>query len=160
MSPLLLAATLALAADVDPHVIPPGQEALLAAMLGKDLALPGGCRWTGASIDRTTVASHFTCGDREHLLTLCHPSGPCAASAAATTNAFALSGDLPAPLLEVLAQRLREGESTFLWAEGVSATPERDERSSVWPAVGVVAAALGVGVLVASLTRRWLARRP
>ena len=66
-------------------VIPPGQEALVAQMLGKDVELPGGCHWDGASIERTAVKRRYRCGTEQHELTLCHPTGACADEAAAFT---------------------------------------------------------------------------
>lgn len=98
-------------------VIPPGQEALIAQMLGKDVDLPGGCRWEGASIERSTVGSEYRCGSEPRHLTLCHPRAACAENAAAITAQFALEGSLPPELLGAVSTRIREREGSFHWEE-------------------------------------------
>src|SRR5262249_18932167 len=52
-------------------VIPPGQEALAMRMLGGEL--PGGCRFLGASIEKTQVTARYACAEAETRIALRHP---------------------------------------------------------------------------------------
>ncbi|MFT3713007.1 MAG: hypothetical protein QM817_35590 [Archangium sp.] len=58
----LLVVLCAGAASADTRrAIPPGQEETLARALGKDRALPGSCRWNGASIEPAFIDSKYVC---------------------------------------------------------------------------------------------------
>ncbi len=98
------------------RVIPAGQDALFASMLRDDHALPGDCRWDGASVQPTEIRSRYICsaGPVEVLLNgLTHaPAG------SVRTAQFALhiaSGAPPPGFLQALAARIRARESTARW---------------------------------------------
>lgn len=100
-------------------VIPPGQEALAARILGGEL--PGGCRFAGATIARTAVQARYTCADGERRLELRHPSDapPGAVRAEQLALVAPEEGAPPAALMEALRERLRAEEAGWRWvAEG------------------------------------------
>src|SRR5438105_71718 len=55
-------------------VIPPGQEELLATMLGKGAVLPDECKLADAEVDHTTIKAKYTCPGGEVVFELAHPS--------------------------------------------------------------------------------------
>lgn len=104
-------------ADEGP-VIPPGQEELLLAMLGRGAGLPDGCTLADGRIEQRTVDASYTCPLGEVVVQLVHPS--VAPAPAARTERFAIaidSGSPPPSLTDALAARIRtrEGEFTWLW---------------------------------------------
>jgi hypothetical protein len=135
--------------------IPPGQEALLADMLGKGASLPGGCAWTGASIDRTRVAATYGCSAGKASLELVHPSRAQGAGGARTAK-FAVipkDGPPPAELVEAVAARIREREAGFRWAE-VQPPPSDADRRRMWTFAAELAAVVAAAVGLSSLWRR------
>ncbi|MFO0755167.1 MAG: hypothetical protein U0359_01645 [Byssovorax sp.] len=100
-------------------VIAPGNEKLIAEMLGTGESLPGGCKLASASIDRTQVVAHYDCG-RDVVVELHHPSD--AKSAPSRTSRFALvpKGDPPADLMSALAERIKAREERFRWISAES----------------------------------------
>ena len=117
------------AADDDGPVIPPGQEELLLAMLGRGTALPDGCALADGRIEHTAVKATYTCPLGDVILVLSHPS--VAPATATQTERFALtvdSGSPPISLTDALAARLRarEGEFTWLWPAEVEPDPIDD----------------------------------
>ncbi|MFT3769854.1 MAG: hypothetical protein QM820_30855 [Minicystis sp.] len=102
-------------------VIPPGQEAIVGRMLGG--ALPGGCRFAGASIEKTQVSARYACADGERRIALRHPSE--ALDAAVRSKQLAVvvpaGSALPQELVAALGDRLRAEDATWRWlAEGRS----------------------------------------
>jgi hypothetical protein len=101
-------------------VIPPGNEKLIAEMLGDGAKLPGDCAFHGAALDRTFVAAKYACGGAaEVTVELRHPSD--APAGARHTKEFALvpKGEAPPALVEALEHQIaaREGEWRWLSAE-------------------------------------------
>ena len=45
----------------DESFIPPGQEALVGAMLGSGAALPGDCKLVSGNLEKTTIKATYTC---------------------------------------------------------------------------------------------------
>lgn len=123
MAGLAAAAVLAAAAqatdqlEVAPTaVIPPGQEALLLAMLGRGVALPESCALSDGRILRSVVKATYACPLGAVVVELAHPDD--AGDAAATTQQFALrveSGSPPESLLDALTASVRAQEDQFQW---------------------------------------------
>ena len=98
------------------HVVPPGQEELIADMLGRGTQLPGDCRWTGGDAAGPRIRATYACGGSEVVLELQHledtPGG------AARTDQFAVvvtGGSPPPGLVDALVARIRQRESGFHW---------------------------------------------
>jgi hypothetical protein len=140
-----------------PHaVIPAGQEALLADMLGKGVALPGGCKLTDGKIEYTVVRATYGCPGGEVTFDLAHPSQ--ATATEAQTDQFALvlkTGSPPEGLVAALMSRIRSQEAAFQWT--LLGKPRR--RFSLATML-IVGAGLGaIAVLVWRLRGRAAARR-
>ncbi|MFN8643451.1 MAG: hypothetical protein U0802_17980 [Candidatus Binatia bacterium] len=119
-------------ADGDGPVIPPGQEQLLLAMLGRDATLPGGCALADGRIEHTTVEASYTCGADLVEIRLSHPTA--APDGATETERFAVarvSGTAPPGLTDALAAKIREREGEFTWV-----WPDEVEPAAVDDAVG------------------------
>jgi len=131
-------------------VIPAGQEELLAAMLGKGAALPGGCKLDAGDVDRSSIKATYACSEGNVVFQLTHPSN--APAKATHTTHFAitlLSGTPPAGLAEAVEQLVRSREGTFEWKQGHT---KSKPMSASHLAVGAVA-------LVAIIAIGWLLRR-
>ncbi|AKF03738.1 hypothetical protein [Sandaracinus amylolyticus] len=99
-----------------PHVIAPGQEATVAAMLGEGDPLPDGCTWDGAAIDHDRVIARFVCATGGVAIELRHPE---LGSGAARTEQFVLvptSGTASPALLRAITARVRAREASFRWS--------------------------------------------
>jgi hypothetical protein len=135
------------------HAIEAGSEELFGQMLGKGEALPGGCKLTDGSIQRTSVLATYGCGEAEVVLELMHPED--APTGAVRTERFAVtvkSGTAPGGLVEAIADKIRAGEAKFAWTD-VGSTGER-------PAVRGTRWLVGLVVVVAAwLVFRSLRRR-
>lgn len=168
-----VAATLALIAATASaqHVIEPGQEPLVLAMLGGDDPLPGGCRFDGASIEPTLIRARYACSSGNVTLLLKHLDG--APSDAIRTRMFALvAPDEPAAkaIAPLVADRVRRREDPWRWrvpAQNAPPPPPPDDRPIPPPpkaaspyrfAAGVALAPIvlgaALGLLVGRL-RRW-----
>lgn len=109
----------------DGPVIPPGQEELLLAMLGRGAALPDGCALADGRIEHTTLEATYTCALGDVVVRLAHPSG--APATATRTERFALaidSGSPPVSLIDALAARVRAREAEFTWLWPAEVQPE------------------------------------
>ncbi len=145
------------------EVIAPGQEELLAGMLGRGAQFPGGCAWAGATVEQTRVMSWYTCANGRVDIELRHPGA--SVDAVARTEQFAVrvrAGEAPPGLVEALRQRLHAQEGAFHWTHGGSVlTPERRKAAR---GLGVVfAIALAAAALLIWLSRRvkrWSANPP
>ena len=165
---LLFAAPKALA-DSEP-VIPPGQEALFADMLGMDADLPAGCKVVRVSIAKSSVHSHYRCrddasspGGADVRLAL-HPVEHRGGGVVKRTDRFAIvaADPVPAALLDALIGRIRTSEARV---KLIVTTPERrhaegtQQGPSAWSystrMIGVV-----VGLLCLVLAVGLLPRRP
>jgi hypothetical protein len=114
-------------------VIPEHQEELFLDMLGRGVALPGGCTLSDGLINGPTARATYKCGAGEVVLELVHPDE--AASGATTTDRFAInlkSGSAPDGLVTELASRIRAREREFQW-KWLGTTPrKRVSRSVLW----------------------------
>ena len=113
--PLLLAVLAAPPARA--QVIPPGQEELLGAMLGKGAQLPDGCALADGLIDGDAVRATYHCPYGEVVLQLSHPSEH--APQATVTKQFALSVVSGSPrhdLLAAIEALIRAKEPAFEWS--------------------------------------------
>jgi hypothetical protein len=152
----VLLGAVALAASVRPAhggpVVPPGQEALLADLLGRGVELPGPCRFSGGGIAAATIKGVYTCPGGEVVIEL-HPAG---GRGAAQTDRFTLvvaSGAPPAGLVDALRARIVAGEAAFEWADsGIDSAAAARLRTLVVFLCGLIAVALVAWV-------RWQARR-
>ena len=110
----------AAAAPGDQFVIPPGQERLLAGMLGaKATDLPGGCKLESASILKTHVAIHYICAAGDVRFEL-HPSALAGGAQLAKTEKFVMrKGDPtvapPDGLLDWVLDGVKTREKRFHW---------------------------------------------
>lgn len=115
----LLAAFVVAASD-DEHptvepVIPPGQEALIAGMLGRGMALPD-CTLVGCGVAYTVIEATYDCLDGGVTLELGHPQN--ATDASAQTAQFAItvqSGTPPLDFQDALLSLVRAREGGFVW---------------------------------------------
>jgi hypothetical protein len=161
---LLAAPGAALAEDARP-VIGPGQEALLADLLGKGASLPGGCAWAGAGVEPTRVVSSYTCAGGPVAIELHHPTD--APPDAVRTLRFAIqiqpASPPPPGLVDALAARIRAGESAFVWRGGSDDLARRaDPEAPLVQQRAPVLRGLGVALAVAAITAalmRWIYRR-
>ncbi|MGH7788060.1 MAG: hypothetical protein ACRERC_14405 [Candidatus Binatia bacterium] len=122
--------------DLTEPAIPPGQEELLATMLGKGATLASGCKLTAGSIEHTLVRATYACPEGEVVLQVGHPST--ARAALVTTAQFALttlSGTPPATLPGELTALVKAREAEFAWQMPPA-------RGTPWARVAAVAAAL------------------
>jgi hypothetical protein len=103
---------------VDALFIPPGQEELFAAMLGRGATLPEGCAFATGQIERTLVRGVYTCSGERIVVELRHPSAaPADAARTAKIAIVTTEGAPPAALLASLRERVREREGAFAWPE-------------------------------------------
>lgn len=127
----------------------------MADMLGRGATLPGGCVWSGASIDRSFVRSDYTCGERKFSLTLRHPDDQ--PNATTCTDRFALDGTGLSPeLLEALVTRIRARERSVRWESAQVGVAPLQARPFPVAAATWVSAAIVASTLVA-FTVRFLA---
>jgi hypothetical protein len=111
-------------ASGDP-AIPPGEEELVAAMLGQGVPLAG-CTFTGAALVYTSIQATYDCSGAPVSFELVHPSK--APPSAIQTAEFALtlqSGSPPRSLADALVSRIRAQEAAFEW-EWPAAVPADD----------------------------------
>ena len=55
------------------HVIPPGQEPLLADLLGSGQTLPGGCKFADGQIQQSTIIATYDCDGGQVVIDVVHP---------------------------------------------------------------------------------------
>lgn len=147
-----LAAATAGAQDLH-YAIPPGQEDLLADMLGRGVPLPGPCRWDGASVESVRIRARYVCdrsASREELI-LVHPT--VAPPDAVRTARFALIDPrhaLPAAVITEIASRVRAREARWMWS-----LPESASDPGRWPAGIRATLAAMLVAMVTSLALLW-----
>jgi hypothetical protein len=109
--------TLAVAADdvaPDP-AIPPGEEAVIAAMLGKGGALQS-CVLTSGGVEYSVIKATYACPGSAVSVRLDHPRN--AAPTSMLTGQFAITvdgGAPPAGFVNALASAVRAQERSFEW---------------------------------------------
>ena len=138
----------------EPFVVPPGQENLLAEMLGKGTALPGQCQLSNGDINGPVVTGTYTCSTGEVVFELRHPAR--ASADAPRTDKFAIvlkSGTPPAGLSDALAASIKSHEGQFKWLSLIQPKPE--SRSFL----GLLVAVLAAAAVLYGLLRMRRARR-
>jgi tetratricopeptide (TPR) repeat protein len=102
------------------RVIPPGQEALILALLGdgEDLA---GCRHESAAVEQTHVRASYRCGDRSVPVHLRSADDPAAPPTAERTAQFAVVVGEGAPpgFAAAVAASVRAHEGPWRWGVGL-----------------------------------------
>ncbi|HLY38136.1 MAG TPA: hypothetical protein VKU61_08875 [Candidatus Binatia bacterium] len=104
-------------------LIRPGQEEVIAHMLGRGELLPGSCRLVAGQIDGARVTGTYSCPEGRVGVRLDHPSR--APDDATRTRDFAVvlvAGSPPSGFLDALAERVRRDEPSFQWL--LEAPPE------------------------------------
>jgi len=156
-SPLRIAALgLALAALASPaaradvgHVVPPGQEDLVAEMLGRGEELAG-CRLVQVDMHPSAIEGTYRCREVHDgvMLVLAYPSTDPGATFSTLKFAVTTHGPAPAGLLDALRRRILQHEAGWSWLSAndslpAAATDARAEAGggSVWlpPAAACVA---------------------
>lgn len=103
--------------DGEPHaVIPPGQDELLADILGRGATLPHDCKFSSGDANGATIRATYTCASGPVVVTLVHPD--LAPANATQTARFAMtvdSGTPPEGILAALAAHMRSREGAFEW---------------------------------------------
>jgi hypothetical protein len=97
-------------------VILPGQDDLVADIVGRGETFPGECRFSGGQVDRSLIRATYKCSGGEVVFELLHPST--APAGATTTAQFALvlrSGAPPPGFTDALVSRVRSREGAFQW---------------------------------------------
>ena len=100
----------------DEPVVPPGQDALLAAMLGRGAALPDACTFAEGLADGPIIRARYACPSGDVVFALVHPTN--AAPTSLQTERFALalqSGSASDELVGALLFLIRSGEASFDW---------------------------------------------
>jgi hypothetical protein len=135
-------------AQIQPFVVPPGQEDLLAQMLGDGATLPGQCKFTDGQVTGPVVRSTYACADGEVVIELHHPDdAPATEPHTAQFAVIVHSGSPPAGLVDAIVSLIRAHESSFHWL---------DLRPHSGLAVPVAPIAVAFIALVALI---WAARR-
>src|SRR5207244_1016996 len=109
-------------APAEEEVVGPGQEELLADILGRGAALPGKCTLAAGQIAGGVIAATYNCSGGEVVVELRHPAK--APAGARRTSRFAIvvrSGSPARGLLDALAARIRSREAAFQWTHVVPA---------------------------------------
>jgi hypothetical protein len=100
-------------------VVPPGQEAALATMLGGTGAIAS-CHYESANIERDHVVTQFDCGAGTPPVTLVLSHRGAGACPAVCTTKFVItdrSGDAPAAFMTALTESVSHHEQAFEWRE-------------------------------------------
>ena len=111
--------------------IPPGEERLIATMLGKGTRI-GNCKLTRSSVEYTVINAAYKCrhGDRV-TLELCHPANATAPSVQTEQFAITLqSGSPPLGFQEALVARIRSREADFVWTWAEHAAVSDDSEAT------------------------------
>ena len=107
-------------------VIPPGNDALLAKMVGRDTQLPSNCKFSEGSVEYTALRVTYDCPWGPVVLELSHPDQ--APSNAVHTERFAVtqvSGSVPASLTDTVVALVRRSEGDFEWQTDPPALDDR-----------------------------------
>lgn len=111
----LVGASLAAADDNEP-VVPPGQDNLLAAMLGRGLQLPDGCAFGNGVADGAVVRVSYACPYGDVVFALVHPTSPWASDVQTDRFALTLQNGTPSDaLVGALMSLIRAREGAFQW---------------------------------------------
>lgn len=100
----------------DEPVVPPGQNKLLAEMLGQGAALPDDCKFTGGGADGPIIRGNYTCPSGAVVFELVYPDNAPAPNT--RTERFAITierGAPPAEMIDAVAWLVRSHEAGFEW---------------------------------------------
>ena len=114
---VLLATLSGVVRAADDPVIGPGQDELLAAMLGRGETLADGCTLTNGLAESRIIRARYSCPWGEVMLVLRHPDH--AVGNAVQTEQFAIEveeGSPPESVVAALAERVRAREADFEWS--------------------------------------------
>jgi len=146
------------------YAIAPGQEELLAEMLGRGAELPGGCRMTSGSVERDRARASYDCAGGTAEVVLGQPQA--APAGALPTDKFGVSvrsGSPPAGFVDALTDRIRSAEAGFRWSRlGETPIPHALDYSPVakmWMIL-LIAVAVGMGNLAGRSRGRAAERMP
>jgi hypothetical protein len=112
--------------DGTDFAIPPGQEELLADMLGRGVQLPGECTWTGGSVDADVVRSSYQCAGGPLRFELRRAAdAPADAPRVGRFGVVAIEGSAPPDFMAALLARIGAREREVGWKSTV--------RGPSWP---------------------------
>lgn len=135
-------------------VIEPGQEELLAAIVGRGKTLPGGCKLTEGQIDRTVIRGTYGCSSGDVVIewkAIGDGSDPAAVSE--KFGLFVVKGAPPDGFLDALVAEVRANEATFQWKATI-----REETPGVTSLAPMFL--VGLGLIAAGWALwRWVGRR-
>jgi hypothetical protein len=140
------------------YVIPPGQEEVLGAILGKDGGLPGNCTLSAGDVEKNVVKATYACPKGDVVVELSHPD--VAPASATRTQKFGVrmaSGTPPPDFQDGLLARIRERETDFRWT-AQPRPPAPGQTSRVSGLSGAVVLALLLLVVLLVWRRRGRAR--
>ena len=121
-----LAPTVASAAAGGEAVVAPGQEDLLAEMLGRGAALPGECAFAGGTVGGGAITGTYQCPDGEVVFELRSPStAPAASERTARFAITLLKGSPPPTLAAALKSRIVSRETAIEWMQLAPPPPPR-----------------------------------
>ncbi len=113
------------------HVIPPGQEAVVQAMLA--LPLPDACVLKNVQISAAVIHAEIQCGEATANVDLTHPLDTPQAPFHTENFAVSATGNPPASLLPALAAHIKSHEADFHW-QVIAEQPKRPPLRTEQPA--------------------------
>lgn len=135
-------------------VVPPGQEELLAEMLGKGRTLPGDCRLQDGQANGPVIRGTYECSSGAVTVELRHPSKKEWSSTRTSNFAVKVTSGSPPPGFEdALVALIRSREGDFHW---LSLAPPSPLARLLVP--GIAAGVLAVAVAAWVVRRRLSAR--
>jgi hypothetical protein len=104
-----------------------GQEARLAEMFGRGAVLPGGCRFTGGTVNDLRIVAEYACGERSVAVELRRTGAPSGSvgQQPGTSRIAVVRGQPPLGLVEALTARIGAGEAGFEWSAFAGRLPIR-----------------------------------
>ncbi len=115
-------------------LIRPGQEEVIARMLGRGELLAGSCRMVEGAIDRTVARGTYSCGHDRVTVQLVHRSkAPDDALLAADFAVVLVEGAPPAGFVDAIAAHVRTAAPRFEWLLEAGPTPAVGEAAETGP---------------------------
>jgi hypothetical protein len=112
-------------------VVPPGQDDLLAAMLGRGIPLPDGCSFAGGQADGAVIRAAYACPTGAVVFDLVHPTNQVASNVQTASFALTLQSGSPSDAFVVaLMSLIHSREGSFHWiplADEAAAGVARDQ---------------------------------
>lgn len=140
-------------------VIPPGQDDLVAAMLGGGRVLANGCRLSSGSVEKTYVVGHYDCGPATFEIEL--RSIDDSSNGPRTTKFVIVAHDAPPALVDDVRRLVLANESGFRWFTPAETKPapsamgERNDRPARSLLLSLGWLALPFALAMALRSRRW-----